>query len=539
MEVLRGITGHSGLVVGPIVHLDRIVDAQYRRVMSPLEEKNTLIRAVEQAKKELLQLEDRSDGGDQDILMFQRMLLEDGGLLREIDDYINAGAGAAAAVERAGQIYAAKLSCMEDEYFSLRSADVLDACHRVVDVLDGRPRKQAVLSEPSILVSESFYPSDILSFGQGMVLGFIAAKGSIRSHAAIIAEGMGIPTMTQVGSGILDYPDGTTVVLDGENHLVVVDPDQDTLREVNRRRQEHKSRQEPDPTLLWPGKTADGTPVAVMANCTCPEDIETALEMGAEGVAILRTESLCQAGSLPQEEQQYYFYISCLAAAEGKPITIRCFDLGLSTLSPGSRVEENPAMGMRGVRMMLGRPGVFENQLCALLRAAAKGDLRVLMPMVTSVKDWKRCLEAVEHAKEKLRRRKVAFNENMQVGVLVEVPNAALECGQIVDAGADFVTIGTNDLVQYVCGADRYDPAMGTYYDPFTDGMKRLFHLILEDVAGRVPVTVTGIAMSEPAMVENCVRAGIRQIGLHAGGVPQIKAFLRGLDLTKEPKEKN
>ena len=126
----------------------------------------------------------------------------------------------------------------------------------------------------------------------------------------------------------------------------------------------------------------------------------------------------------------------------------------------------------------------------------------------------------------------------MQVGVLVEVPNAALECGKIVDAGADFVTIGTNDLVQYVCGADRYDPAMGTYYDPFTDGMKRLFHLILEDVAGRVPVTVTGIAMSEPAMVENCVRAGIRQIGLHAGGMPQIKAFLRGLDLTKEPKEK-
>lgn len=300
MEVLRGITGHPGLITGPIVHLDRIVDAQYRRVMSPLEEKNTLTEALEQAKRELLQLEKRSDGGDQDILMFQQMLLEDGGLLREIDDYINAGAGAAAAVERAGQIYAAKLSCMEDEYFSLRSADVLDACHRVVDVLDGRPRKQAVLSEPSILVSESFYPSDILSFGRGMVLGVVSAKGSIRSHAAIIAEGMGIPTITQVGSTILDYPDGTLLVLDGENHQVILEPDQEVLREVNRRRQERKSQEKPDPSLLWPGKTADGTPVAVMANCTCPEDIETALEMGAEGVAILRTESLCQGEFCPR-----------------------------------------------------------------------------------------------------------------------------------------------------------------------------------------------------------------------------------------------
>ena len=126
----------------------------------------------------------------------------------------------------------------------------------------------------------------------------------------------------------------------------------------------------------------------------------------------------------------------------------------------------------------------------------------------------------------------------MPFGIMLSIPAACLTAEEFIAHGCQFFTIGTNDLVQYVCGADRYDPAMGTYYDPFTDGMKRLFHLILEDVAGRVPVTVTGIAMSEPAMVENCVRAGIRQIGLHAGGMPQIKAFLRGLDLTKEPKEK-
>ena len=490
--------------------------------------------AVVLAKDELRQLEEAAEGEDRDIILFQRVMLDDPALNREVQEYIAAGAGSAAAMERAAAICARRIESVDDEYIRQRSADVLDACRRVVNILDGRPRTPVQLEMPSILAGERIFPSDIVSVGRGMILGIAAAEGSVQSHAAIIARTMGIPAVAQLGPAFLNEAPLTRGILDADNGRLVVDPDREAVRAAQRRIVSGGILKKRMGVLKsQPCVTLDGTILSLRANCSCPEDIEIAMEAGAEGVGLLRSEFMIADGRIPGEEEQYYFYISCLQAAGGKPVTVRTFDIGSDKTVRGvSEPALNPALGMRGIRMSLARPQMFLDQVCALLRAAAKGPLQVMFPMITCAEDWRLTMELVDRAKAQLRQRGVPFQEDTVFGSMIEVPSAALLAPELAAQGCGFFSIGTNDLTQYTYAADRLDGRFSGYFAGESTAVHRLIDLTIAAAkqAG-LPVCACGVSTSDPGRAVRYARQGVRILSMEASSILPVKAKLLEADL--------
>lgn len=536
MQMYQGATASPGLVMGPVRRLQHSGPGLERVVQTPGREQALLNAAVVLAKDELRLLEEAAVGTDKDIFLFQQVMLDDPGLNREIASYIAAGAGAAPAVERAAQLYAGRIEAADDDYIRQRAMDVLDACRRVVNILDGRPRTPLRLETPSILVSEYIYPSDIVSIGRGMLLGVACAEGSEQSHASIIARTMGIPAVVQLGAGFLSQNCAAGAVLDADNGRLILEPDEAVRKDAQRRIVGASILKKRLAALgaAGPCRTKDGAHVALMASCSGPEDVELAMQAGAEGVGLLRSEFSIMAGRIPSEEEQYYFYLSCLQAAGGKPVTVRTFDIGADKSVPGLTEDSpNPALGMRGLRMSLAHPQMFEEQLCALLRAGARGPLRVAIPMVSCPEDWQRAMHHVEKARRTLRRRGVVFNEEMEFGCMVETPSAALLAGDILAAGCRFLVVGTNDLVQYTYAADRLDGRFSDFFSARSPAVYRLVGMVLEAAAGTgAPVCICGVHAGSPNQVVRYARQGVRCFSTEAASLLQVKARLLEEDLT-------
>lgn len=536
MQMYQGATASPGLVMGPVRRLQHSGPGLERVVQAPGREQALLNAAVVLAKDELRLLEEAAVGTDKDIFLFQQVMLDDPGLNREIASYIAAGAGAAPAVERAAQLYAGRIEAADDDYIRQRAMDVLDACRRVVNILDGRPRTPLRLETPSILVSEYIYPSDIVSIGRGMLLGVACAEGSEQSHASIIARTMGIPAVVQLGPGFLNQNCAAGAVLDADNGRLILEPDEAVRKDAQRRIVGASTLKKRLAALgaAGPCRTKDGAHVALMASCSGPEDVELAMQAGAEGVGLLRSEFSIMAGRIPSEEEQYYFYLSCLQAAGGKPVTVRTFDIGADKSVPGLTEDSpNPALGMRGLRMSLAHPQMFEEQLCALLRAGARGPLRVAIPMVSCPEDWQRAMHHVEKARRTLRRRGVVFNEEMEFGCMVETPSAALLAGDILAAGCRFLVVGTNDLVQYTYAADRLDGRFSDLFSARSPAVHRLVGMVLDAAAGTgAPVCICGVHAGSPNQVVRYARQGVRCFSTEAASLLQVKARLLEEDLT-------
>ena len=536
MQMYQGATASPGLVMGPVRRLQHSGPGLERVVQTPGREQALLNAAVVLAKDELRLLEEAAVGTDKDIFLFQQVMLDDPGLNREIASYIAAGAGAAPAVERAAQLYAGRIEAADDDYIRQRAMDVRDACRRVVNILDGRPRTPLRLETPSILVSEYIYPSDIVSIGRGMLLGVACAEGSEQSHASIIARTMGIPAVVQLGAGFLSQNCAAGAVLDADNGRLILEPDE-AVRKDAQRRIVGASILKKRLTALGaagPCRTKDGAHVALMASCSGPEDVELAMQAGAEGVGLLRSEFSIMAGRIPSEEEQYYFYLSCLQAAGGKPVTVRTFDIVADKSVPGLTEDSpNPALGMRGLRMSLAHPQMFEEQLCALLRAGARGPLRVAIPMVSCPEDWQRAMHHVEKARRTLRRRGVVFNGEMEFGCMVETPSAALLAEDILAAGCRFLVVGTNDLVQYTYAADRLDGRFSDFFSARSPAVHRLVGMVLDAAAGTgAPVCICGVHAGSPNQVVRYARQGVRCFSTEAASLLQVKARLLEEDLT-------
>ncbi|WP_394980209.1 phosphoenolpyruvate--protein phosphotransferase [Candidatus Allofournierella excrementavium] len=536
MQMYQGATASPGLVMGPVRRLQHSGPGLERVVQTPGREQALLNAAVVLAKDELRLLEEAAVGTDKDIFLFQQVMLDDPGLNREIASYIAAGAGAAPAVERAAQLYAGRIEAADDDYIRQRAMDVLDACRRVVNILDGRPRTPLRLETPSILVSEYIYPSDIVSIGRGMLLGVACAEGSEQSHASIIARTMGIPAVVQLGAGFLSQNCAAGAVLDADNGRLILEPDEAVRKDAQRRIVGASILKKRLAALgaAGPCRTKDGAHVALMASCSGPEDVELAMQAGAEGVGLLRSEFSIMAGRIPSEEEQYYFYLSCLQAAGGKPVTVRTFDIGADKSVPGLTEDSpNPALGMRGLRMSLAHPQMFEEQLCALLRAGARGPLRVAIPMVSCPEDWQRAMHHVEKARRTLRRRGVVFNEEMEFGCMVETPSAALLAGDILAAGCRFLVVGTNDLVQYTYAVDRLDGRFSDFFSARSPAVHRLVGMVLAAAAGTgAPVCICGVHAGSPNQVVRYARQGVRCFSTEAASLLQVKARLLEEDLT-------
>ena len=372
-----------------------------------------------------------------------------------------------------------------------------------------------------------------------MLLGVACAEGSEQSHASIIARTMGIPAVVQLGAGFLSQNCAAGAVLDADNGRLILEPDEAVRKDAQRRIVGASILKKRLAALgaAGPCRTKDGAHVALMASCSGPEDVELAMQAGAEGVGLLRSEFSIMAGRIPSEEEQYYFYLSCLQAAGGKPVTVRTFDIGADKSVPGLTEDSpNPALGMRGLRMSLAHPQMFEEQLCALLRAGARGPLRVAIPMVSCPEDWQRAMHHVEKARRTLRRRGVVFNEEMEFGCMVETPSAALLAGDILAAGCRFLVVGTNDLVQYTYAADRLDGRFSDFFSARSPAVHRLVGMVLEAAAGTgAPVCICGVHAGSPNQVVRYARQGVRCFSTEAASLLQVKARLLEEDLTRPP----
>lgn len=537
MKTYTGICACEGLAVAPVRRLSRGMPALTRIIGAPQEERARLEAALLLARGELADLEDQAEDRDnRDILYFQRCLLEDESIVKDAAARIAAGEGAAAAMEQVARKNADRLAGLTDnEYLQLRSADVLDACHRVVDILDRRPRRRQVFDHPIILASELLMPSDVMAAPPGMILGFVSAAGSPQSHAAIIARSMGIPGIAQVGSDFLENCDGRVAVLDATAGAVTLDPTPAVRQAcVQRIYAEDRQRESLDKLRGVPCRTAGGAAFSLQGNCFGPEDIRIARAAGADAIGLVRSEYLLMRGYTPDEEEQYHFYVECLSAAGGLPVTVRTFDIGAdrATVEFGEP-DTDPELGLRGVRYGLAHPQAFEAQLCALLRAGMYGPLRVNLPMIGSAEDWQHVMQCVEHAKNLLRRRGDPFDEDIAFGMTFEIPAACLEADAYAALGCRFFTIGLNDLVQYTHAANRNSSALAPYYRAGSSAVRRLMRMVLEaGAAAGVPVSVGGLAVESPSGAQAALRMGLRTILLPAQNILPVKQRLLACGVT-------
>ena len=469
MKICKGVSASPGLVLGQVSRLERHVETFSTGPFDPERELRQLEDAVRTAQSELDCMAERAASTEQAILQFQSMMLDDEGMMNEVRFCIKAGISAAAAMDKVGQRYADQLANMKDNpYMQLRSVDILDATSRVINILGNRPRMWLALDHPVILAADRLMPTDLFSVPSGMILGVVTTEGSGQSHAAIIARAMNIPGIVQVGPEFLDDCDGRTVILDATKGECILDPDAMARQQAEARICELQRENEEMRVLgRQPGYTRDGAAFELLANCFGPEDIDTAMQSGARGVGLLRSSYMMLPGRILDEQEQFYFYSSCLAAAQGCPVTVRTFDFGADrTMADAYQGVQSSKLGLRGIRNSLRQPRQFETQICALLRAAHRGPLRVMFPMVTDVEDWDAAMHIVEHCRQSLRERGVPFNEKTPFGVMLSVPSACLTAEEFVAHGCDFLVIGTNDLTQYTHAADRELASAERYYRP-------------------------------------------------------------------------
>ena len=461
-------------------------------------------------------------------------MLEDEGFMNEVKFQIKAGISAAEAMYRAGNRYAEQLAAMEDNaYMQLRSADILDAARRVVNVLTNRPRVWLALDHPVILAAEMLMPSDLFSVPAGMILGIITSEGNKQSHAAIIARAMHIPCVVQVGQAFLDDCDGRTVVLDADNGECILDPDANTRQQaVSRICELQWESAEAARISVLPNRTKDDVPFELLANCYGQEDIESALQAGASGVGLLRSGYMMLPGRPVDEQEQFVFYQSCIAAAKGGVVTVRTFDFGVDrAMADIHRGLESSKLGLRGIRSSLRNLPQMAVQICALMRAATKGPLRVMFPMVTDIEDWDSAMQVVDHCRRKLTERGVEFEPDVPFGVMLSVPAACLTAEDFTAHGCRFFVIGTNDLTQYTHAVSRELAIAEHYYRPASPAMKKLIAMVV-DAARKadIPVTICGLAVGNAVNATQYLRLGLRSFSMSPQNLLTIKKALRDAD---------
>lgn len=536
MRKYQGTVSSGGLAVGTVMLLDHSGTLLHRLPRTKRRERAMLQAAQEQARRELGLLRERAKGEEKEIFTFQQMLLQDDDLINAVNDLIAQGLPSAAAVEQAAAKVAAEFAAQPSEYMQARKADVIDACRRVVDILDGRSREKLVLSEPAILVSDDFYPSDIVGIGRGMILGLAAAEGSPHSHAAIIARSLGIPMLVGVGAAMLKNSSGLLAVLDGENGTLVLNPSKKLVREVHQRMETLNARRATS-RMAQPQicRTRDGTVIELCASAMDSTTVADAVQGGVSSIGLLRSEFLLNTHRLPGERAQAELYRRCVAEARGRRITVRTFDLGADKSAGLCPPAQNPALGLRGIRIGTLRPKLLRDQLCALLRVSVGGNLRVAFPMVTCAEDWNWCMDQLEQAREILRARGTPFDEKMPVGLVVDTPAAAICAEELILHHPDFVLISVSDLTQYTYAADRMNHAVLNFYKPQGRAVSSLIRTVLESAHKyAIPASLCGVGLMSPELCEWFVRLGARSLVLPAGAIPEVQEYLAGTDLRQK-----
>jgi phosphotransferase system enzyme I (PtsI) len=442
------------------------------------------------------------------------------------------------AVSRSLRRYAKVFESLGDSQFAQRSHDIVDIEKRLLRHLIGLRRDDTEgMPENSIVMARALTPSETANLDRTRVLGFATEVGGPGSHTAIVAEGLGIPAVVGIGPFLADVADGTRVIIDGDQGLVIVDPDEDVIRKYELAAEERKSlTTRLDVLKELPAKTVDGERIQLWGNIEFPHEAAECLAKGGDGIGLYRTEFLYLGSDRePTEEDQYEAYSSVVREMGGRPVVIRTLDLGADKLARGinAEAEKNPFLGLRSIRLSLHNLPLFRTQLRAILRASALGDIRIMFPMVTTIMEFRQAKMVLGDVMEDLDEQGVPFNHDIPLGMMLEVPAAVMMIDTFVRE-VDFVSIGTNDLIQYTLAVDRSNKDVASMYTAAEPSVLRLIERAIRSCreAG-VPVSLCGQMSGSKTYTMLLLGMGMRLLSATPSVIPELKLICRSVTIAQ------
>ena len=541
---LHGTPASRGIAFGKIAFLKRNAKPEIKHKVDDVKAE---IDRFEQARaKAITQLGNLYEAsleklGEQNAVVFQihQLMLDDPDYVSQIHEVITSEQmNAEYAVDTVAKRFSMMFESMDNDYMKGRAADVLDVSRRVVDILisaSGEPKNSTLKNYGTsvILATDDLAPSETVQLDKFSVTGIVTSHGSTRSHTVIFARTMGIPAIISVGDALDESLEGKNAILDGGSGMLIIEPDEETIASYKERKKtEDALRARLEQFRGKETRTLSGRKIKLYANIGNAYDIDIVKSSDAEGIGLFRSEYIyLSSDDFPTEETQFKIYKQVLESMENKQVIIRTLDIGADKTAPyfTLKPEDNPAMGMRAVRICITRPEIFKVQLRALYRASVFGKLAIMFPMITSVEEVKTCLSICEEVKAELKAQEIDFDPNIEIGIMIETPASALISDELAPY-VDFFSIGTNDLTQFTLAVDRQNADLGRFLNPYHHAVIRLIEMTVKNAhnAG-IWVGVCGELAADEGFTHELISMGIDEMSVAPSSVLMLRARISTL----------
>lgn len=542
MEQIFGKGVSKGVAAGPISFYRRPSGEILRR--SVTDTAAELVRfhdACETAKEQLGVLHDKAltEAGEDAAMLFEahQMMLDDLDFVESIEGLIeNDRLNAEAAVSDTGAQFAEMFAAMDDSYMQARAADIRDISTRVIGILTGEGESGIVSDVPCIVAADDLAPSETVQLDKSLILGFITAGGSANSHTAILARTMGIPAIIGAGDALQTEMEGKYAIVDGQTGEMVIEPDDAERERLLKKQAKEKALKELlDQLKGKPNVTKDGRNVMVYCNIGSPADIDAVLQNDGGGIGLFRSEFLYLQGSdYPTEDEQFEAYKTVAERMGGRRVIIRTLDIGADKQADYFHLdkEENPAMGLRAIRICLTRPEVFRTQLRALYRASAYGKIAIMFPMITSVWEVQEIKRICRNIRAELAEEGVPMADKVELGIMIETPAAVMMSAELARE-VDFFSVGTNDLTQYTLAVDRQGVGLDRFFDAHHPAVLRMIRMAAENAhkAG-IWIGICGELGADAELTETFLSMGIDELSVSPSAVLPLRSAIRSIDTT-------
>lgn len=542
MKEYKGKSVFGGIAIGRIKVYNKS-EQQVKRVhVNDTEhEKKRYYAAVDKAARQLQELYDKAvkEVGEANAAIFEmhQIMLTDDDYKESVENIIESQhVNAEYAVAQTGDNYAAMFAAMEDEYMRGRSADVKDISERLINILSGFNASSMVSDEPVIIVAEDLAPSETVQLDKDKILSFVSVKGSVNSHTAILARTMGIPAL--IGTPVIpdNDIDGKMGIVDGNSGCLYVDPDNEKLGYYRKKRDEQLKQKEL--LQLLKGRediTIDGRKIKLYANIGNVKDVMTVKANDAAGIGLFRSEFIyLERDTFPTEEEQFNIYRTVAENMAGKPVIIRTLDIGADKQCDYFNMdkEDNPALGMRAIRICLTRTEIFKTQLRALYRASAYGNINIMYPMIANMWEIDRIKEIEKEVRDELKQQGINIG-NVQTGIMIETPAAVMQSDELAEK-VDFFSIGTNDLTQYTLAVDRQNPKLDSFFDPHHPAVLKMIKMVVDNAhkAG-IWAGICGELGADTSLTREFLKMGVDELSVSPGRILPIRKIILDTDVSQ------